>query len=189
MFSRPIVSILCGGKCTWRCRSRLDRNSESVFANAASSSNASNNFEHICNTTAVRCFCGKSCKGVRGLKMHQRSCRVIQGLQTETLGRLEDELVQTFENEHENELDVFELDQNDLENCIVKQGVKLPRSPQQWLIANEFFKAAFSNAPITAASLDHVIYNMNSVIYQYYKDSHHSIKSSVLNSFLNPSQL
>ena len=117
--------------------------------------------------------------------MHQRSCRVIQGLQTETLERLEDELVQTFKNEHESELDIFELDQNNLENCIVKQGVKLPRSPQQWLIANEFFKAAFSNPPITAASLDHVIYNMNSVIYQYYKDSYGCVNDSSTSAFVS----
>jgi len=117
--------------------------------------------------------------------MHQRSCRVIQILQTEALERFEDELVQTFENEHESELDIFELDPNDLENCIVKQCVKLPRSPQQWLIANEFFKAACPNAPITAAFLDHVIYNMNSVIYQYYKDSYGYVNDSSTSAFVS----
>jgi len=117
--------------------------------------------------------------------MHQRSCRVIQGLQTETLKRLEDELVQTFENEHESELDIFELDQNDSENCFVKQGVQLPRSPQQLLNANEFVKAAFSNTSITAASLDHVIYNMNSVIYQYYQDSYGCVNDSSTSAFVS----
>ena len=141
-----IVCCFCGkdfvslGRHTWKCRSRLNRNSEAVFANATSSS-ANNNFEHICNTSAVRCSYGKSCKGVRGLKMHQRSCRIIQGLQSETLERLEEELVQTLENE--NDLDISELDQRNLEDCFVKQGVKLPRTPQQWLNANDFLRRHF----------------------------------------------
>ena len=33
----------------------------------------------------VKCCCGKVCKGARGLKMHQRSCRVILGLNEELL--------------------------------------------------------------------------------------------------------
>jgi len=28
----------------------------------------------------IKCSCGKICKGVKGLKMHQRRCRVIEGL-------------------------------------------------------------------------------------------------------------
>ncbi len=32
---------------------------------------------------AVKCCCGKVCKGARGLKMHQRSCRVIDDLEDE----------------------------------------------------------------------------------------------------------
>ena len=161
------VCCFCGkdlGRHTSRCRSRLNRNSESVFANAATSSSANNNFEHICNTTAVRCSCGKSCKGVRELKMHQRSCCIIRGLQSETLERLEEELVQTLENE--SGLDISELDQSNLEDCFAKKGVQLPRTPQQWLNANDFFEAAFSNTPITAASLNHVVCNMNNVLHQ-----------------------
>ena len=117
--------------------------------------------------------------------MRQRSCRVIQSLQTESLERLEDELVQTFENDHDSELGNFELNQNDLENCFIKQGVKLPNSPQQWLNDNEFFKAAFSSTPITADSLDHVIYNLNSIIYQYYKDSYGCVNNSSPSTFVS----
>ena len=73
--------------------------------------------------------------------MHQRSCRIIRGLQSETLERLEEKLVQTLENE--NYLDISELDQRNLEDCFVKQGVKLPRTPQQWLNANDFLRRHF----------------------------------------------
>ena len=44
--------------------------------------------------------------------------------------------------------------------------------------ANDFFKAAFLNDPIGAASLNHVIFRMNSVIYDYYKDHFGFLKNS-----------
>ena len=34
----------------------------------------------------IKCCCGKACKGVKGLKMHQRRCRVLEGLGEESLG-------------------------------------------------------------------------------------------------------
>ena len=84
-------------------------------------------------------------------------------MRSETLERLEEELVQTLENE--NDLDISELDQSTLEDCFVKQGIKLPRTPQQWLNANDFLKAAFSNTATTVAALNHVVCNMNNVLY------------------------
>ena len=104
-------------------------------------------------------------------------------MQSETLERLEEELVQTLENE--NDLDISELDQRNLGDCFVKQGVKLPRTPQQWLNANDFFKAAFSNTPITAASLNHVVCNMNNVLYRYYKENYGCVNDSSTSAFVS----
>ena len=33
----------------------------------------------------VKCCCGKTCKGVKGLKMHQRRCRTLEGLSEDSL--------------------------------------------------------------------------------------------------------
>ena len=97
-------------------------------------------------------------------------------MQSERLERLEEELVQILDNE--SNLDTSELDQSNLEDCLVKQGVKLPRTPQQWPNASDFFKAAFSNTPITAASLNHVVCNMNNVLYQYCKENYGCVNNS-----------
>ena len=35
------------------------------------------------NDEQVQCCCGKICKGTRGLKAHQRTCRFIKGLNDE----------------------------------------------------------------------------------------------------------
>ena len=34
----------------------------------------------------VKCCCGKSCKEVKSLKMHQRGCRIVEGLSEDQLG-------------------------------------------------------------------------------------------------------
>ena len=97
--------------------------------------------------------------------------------------KLEEELVQTLENE--NDLDISELDQRNLEDCFVKQGVKLPRTPQQLLNANNFFKAAFPNNSITAASLNHVVCNMNNILYRYYKENYGCVNDSSTSAFVS----
>ena len=33
----------------------------------------------------VKCFCGKACKGAKGLKMHQRRCRIVERLNEDPL--------------------------------------------------------------------------------------------------------
>ena len=39
--------------------------------------------ENPSNCSHIKCSCGKVCKGIRGLKMHQRSFRVINDLEGE----------------------------------------------------------------------------------------------------------
>ena len=40
--------------------------------------------------SGIKCCCGKVCRGARGLKMHQRSCRVILGLNDELRADLDE---------------------------------------------------------------------------------------------------
>ena len=37
------------------------------------------------NTKMIQCACGNKFKGLRGIKKHQRSCRIIRGLDKELL--------------------------------------------------------------------------------------------------------
>ena len=90
-----VVCEFCGnefqslGRHIWRCKSRAENppNQQNNEAPQAPPEVAANNFEipveqpaagH--NTTDVHCTCGKICRGIRGLRMHQRSCRVIKDL-------------------------------------------------------------------------------------------------------------
>ena len=68
---------------------KSDDNSEAVLHShricASSSLNANcHSSTHASNCSEVRYCCGKACNGLRGLKMHQRSCRVLKRLEQET---------------------------------------------------------------------------------------------------------
>ena len=92
-----VICSFCGGEFkslgqhSWRCKEKLnsDDNSKAVLHShricANSSLNANcNSSTHVSNCSEVRCCCGNACNGLRGLKMHQRSCRVLKGLEQET---------------------------------------------------------------------------------------------------------
>ena len=96
----------------------------------------------------------KSC----GLKMHQRSCRVIDDLENE----LQQQMTEALNNDsQEDNIDPVNPDISTLniqENFSdLKRGIKLPKSPLQWSTANDFFKLAFSNHPITPDDLNNNI--------------------------------
>ena len=78
------------GRHAWRCKEKLRSDSESnpALNNCESTSTpiatTLERSKDISNCSEVKCCCGKLCNGLRGLKMHQCSCRVIKGLEQET---------------------------------------------------------------------------------------------------------
>ena len=76
---------------------------------------------------------------------------------------------------------------------ILKRGIKLPKSAQEWSTANEHFKAAFSNQPIIASDIDSNIKTMSNIIYAYFVDRHGNVDSfpdrnnSILQKYCNAS--
>ena len=77
---------------SWRCKEELkNQRNEGNHANDI----VSNNFNtvnpdrnEILNNDCTKCICGKKCKGLRGLKVHQRSCRAIISLNNNRQFRL-----------------------------------------------------------------------------------------------------
>ena len=101
----------------------------------------------------------KKCKGLRGLKTHQCTCRFVMGLN--------EELIQP---EQDNELET-----NNIENLIstssnpdLKPGVKLPQTEQEWVFTEDFLRSHLNIADIQSDSdLDALITNMNDTIYGF----------------------
>ena len=130
----------------WRCKARLHQSSSNgnVANNNASSNNIVNpeiiNNISISNVQYISCSYGKQCKGLRGLKWHQRSCRLIKSTSNNIVDNLENDYNElndnsNFDINNDNNLS----DDTTNESPSLKNAVKLPVSTNDWDIANTYF--------------------------------------------------
>ena len=92
-----VVCMFCGkdfisiGRHSWRCKKKL--NIDKGYSGVDSSIQKQITPESMPVITNgdkdVKCTCGKQCKGLKGLKARQRSCRVIQGLHENLIADLD----------------------------------------------------------------------------------------------------
>ena len=92
-----VICSFCGkdfvslGRHQWRCKDKINDRTANVNSNHTTSHGIevepviSSPISAAVKKVGVKCCCGKTCKGARGLKMHQRSCMVILGLNNELL--------------------------------------------------------------------------------------------------------
>ena len=66
------------GRHSWRCKSRINTDDSDILQTSGHLPVEKRTIVGHC--AEITCCCGKSCKGVKGLKMHLRSCRVFNGL-------------------------------------------------------------------------------------------------------------
>ena len=127
----------------------------------------------ISKRTVIKCCCGKICKGNRGLKMHQRSCRVIQGLNNELCADLEEQITDNnTDTAVDEELNTISNRVNIEEIPVLKKGINLPKRDSEWSTANEYFKSALLlNGPIMPQELNTSIQVLNDTIYTYFADN------------------
>ena len=190
MFLLCAVCSFCGkdfttlGRHSWRCKQRVHQ-TEQPSSHDQTTRNlpaANSPTAVISNHSVVKCCCGKICKGTRGLKMHQRSCRVINGLNNELCADLEE---QVAENNTQEDLDLTgdELTANlsSAENETtpeIKKGIKLPKRDSEWSTANEYFKSTLPlNGPIKSQELDASIQVLNNTIYDYFARNYGHIET------------
>ena len=108
--------------------------------------------------------------------MHQRSCRVIHGLNDELLANLEELSTKDSGNGsvHSTAEDIDNM-ANNAENQsfpALKKGINLPKSDAEWLTANNYFKFMLQlSAPIRGQDLSSSITHLNNVVYNYFADN------------------
>ena len=108
--------------------------------------------------------------------MHQRSCRVIHGLNDELLADLE-ELSTKDSGDGSVHSTAEDIDNmaNNTENQsfpALKKGINLPKSDAEWLAANNYFKFMLQlSAPIRDQDLSSSITHLNNVVYNYFADN------------------
>ena len=77
--------FLCLGRHSWRCKEKykIDNNYHDKVNERQNRLLLVDENHHERSLVLIKCSCGKKCKGQRGLKAHQRSCKVIKGLHGE----------------------------------------------------------------------------------------------------------
>ena len=105
--------------------------------------------------------------------MHQRSCRVVLGLNDQLRADLND--ITLTDQEYGNgsvpliTSGASSLEPGDYGFPDIKTGINLPRSDDQWITANKYFKSVlFLNPPITAQNLSSSIKLLNDTISDYF---------------------
>ena len=104
----------------------------------------------------------KKCKGLRGLKAHQRSCRTIKTLCNEVL----DDLNSNNRTDQQEEITIDENIVN--EHANLKTGINLLKNDKDWETANSFFHLELSIDDINTVSSDEVVNTFNKMIYNYF---------------------
>ena len=120
--------------------------------------------------------------------MHQCSCRVIQGLNTELCTDIEEQ--GSFETETIPEINQCNQNEASIANNQsfpdLKKGIKLPKSNLQWSTANDYFKFVLeSDQPITSQDLDSNIKALNNIIYEYFAQNFGYADSTPDNSMVD----
>ena len=103
----------------------------------------------------MKCCRGEVCNGVRGLKVHQRSCRVTKGLSKETFESLDIDEAYDDTGQIEYNIDFTSTPK-------IKAGVKLPKSDYDWKLANDFIAASM---PIEDVNISFFIFSYFNFLY------------------------
>ena len=116
------------------------------------------------------CYCGKVCKGLRGLQAHKRSCRILDL------------------SHEENAEEPVEVIPDELREYHEKlSGIKLPTTRAEWdrvlgILANEHFRITFYDENIDV--LSGYVKNVQSSVYNYFRDNYGTVsKENSRNNF------
>ena len=172
-------------KHIWRCKVKLSKiqqtsivnNDFSVETSETSLVNIDNNIpatndppvilENSNNIDSYTCYCGKKCKGLRGLQAHKRACRVVGVQDMKSLLSIEPDTENEEEQIDGNEEEVFKK----LEK---HPGIKLPKTEAQWERANDYFKQFLPvNDQIINTNIS--IKMLQQRIYKYFKDNYGTV--------------
>ena len=118
--------LLSPDRHIWRCKARVSVGNNLIANDSQDGSNTivpiiNLNSRKSNNVNNVKCYCGKQCKGLWGLKSHQRSCKVIEGLNSEMVST-------NYDPEHNEIINKIMDDLPFNESPELKPGIKLPRT-------------------------------------------------------------
>ena len=180
--------VFCGndfvslGRHVWRCKARVTSHALPLHASNSPTPGAPPDtttrnpppgappIPSLAQDTDAQCPCGRTCKGRRGLKAHQRSCGFFKSLiRGGLLDPSTDSLQPTAHPSSPGDPDNLPPAASVPNIGPIKPGLKLPKTQNQWAEANSYFHAQF--APYLASqSLDtnSIVSEAQDTVYNYF---------------------
>ncbi|ESO10259.1 hypothetical protein HELRODRAFT_168150 [Helobdella robusta] len=112
----------------------------------------------------MTCCCGKTCKGRKGLLMHQRSCKSYKSLRST---KSEVEPVDSGDNN----ATTFQHTSDSTTIPKPLPGIKLPKSSTLWAEANAFFHIELKRLD-NCADVDNFAIKFQNIIYTYFASNY-----------------
>ena len=130
------------------------------------------------NKEEITCFCGKVCKGIRGLQAHKRACKIIDIPDIRAL------LEKPLQNNAipSDDIEDIETDITVTDKLNRLNGVNLPTNDEDWKLANAYFAAYLPyNDPIT--DIDSSVKQLQDSIYTYFSENYGTVKNKNVSEF------
>ena len=95
-------------------------------------------------------------QGRQRSKMHQRRCRILEGLSEDPLeiensnSEIDSSMVDTESNRH------VDMPTNQQDIAVTIPGILLPKKNEQWNLANDYLKSVFIDVDFSADSIDSI---------------------------------
>ena len=182
------------GRHSWRCTQKTTSNininnvSSNVKSNIKISpniynSNSTNDYTINMVNNLITCCCGKSCKGRKGLLMHQRSCKMHKSLQlSNNTNEEEDNANSSVPSPQDRQPSPPLSDQPSssastpsprpfIKTEIPLLGVKLPKTITQWAEANIYFQLHQHTLP-NFDNIDEFTIAFQTMIYNYFASNY-----------------
>lgn len=162
---RDFASQAGHNRHAWRCKSKLAHDGHArTISNAVPIQLPAIN--PVCE--APSCFCGKKCKNLRGLKAHQRSCKNMKSF---TQADLLNDVAREKESNPEELIVNQDIDDFLGESAETKQGINLPKSAEEWALANTYFQANLPLPEHNITNLDEAVVSFNDTVYSYFRNN------------------
>ena len=126
----------------------------------------------------IKCHCEKSCKGIRGLRAHQRFCKINDMPELREL--FNDGLVEIREDSITCDKNFESNDQYITQNKLPKTGIKLPETKSDWKQANEYFRITLDHTKETV-DINEEITNLQNTINNYFRTECGTVVKEVSN--------
>ena len=160
----------CLNRHAWRCKAKLREQQPPVETGSEATA-----LPTLREAKSIICNCGKNCKGLRGLKAHQRSCKTIDAFK--------DQLNENCPiglpiDPAEPAACATDLEGLAKESAGLRKGVMLPTKPDEWDLANKYFNATLPISSINGENIDENLNNFNNVVYDYFATTFGTIEDN-----------